>query len=168
MDMFQGKRVATYRKQAGLSQQELADAVGLSLEYIRRIELNRHPNVRRKWIDAMAKVLGVDWQAFFDDGEDRYSAESEDIQMARRIVGIVPDIKLDNPVEFMRRMSLLEEDHQELIDAIVKVVHTLEKRRRPKQLVHRKRQYVDRSEPKKQAHIVGTETGDQEPDVMRG
>ena len=56
-----GKRIAKYRKQKGLSQEELANEVGISYSYIIQIEA---PNVTKKMslevLFDIADVLGID------------------------------------------------------------------------------------------------------------
>ena len=56
-----GKNIAKYRKQKGLSQEELANEVGISYSYITQIEA---PNVIKKMslevLFDIADILGID------------------------------------------------------------------------------------------------------------
>ena len=54
-----GRLVAAHRKTRGLSQQQLADAVDMSVEMIRRLEAGR-TGTRFKGIESLAQALSVD------------------------------------------------------------------------------------------------------------
>jgi transcriptional regulator with XRE-family HTH domain len=54
-----GLRVARYRILAGLSQRELAEAVGVSRPYVTMIEAGDRAVTRRTTLDALAHALGV-------------------------------------------------------------------------------------------------------------
>lgn len=53
-----GQRAARLRKVRGLTQQQLADAVGISRVYVNNIEHDQAPNVRPLILDAIAAELG--------------------------------------------------------------------------------------------------------------
>lgn len=58
-----GQRAARLRKVRGLTQQQLADAVGISRVYLNTIEHDQAPNVRPLILDAIAAELGfASWQ----------------------------------------------------------------------------------------------------------
>lgn len=52
-----GKRVAKFRKEAGLTQEELAERIGLSTVQVGYIEMGKHLP-RAKNLRKIAKVLG--------------------------------------------------------------------------------------------------------------
>lgn len=53
------------RKKLGLSQQEVADSVGIDHSYYTKIENGLTPSV--KVAKAIARTLGINWTIFFDD-----------------------------------------------------------------------------------------------------
>lgn len=53
------------RKKLGLSQQEVADAVGIDRSYYTKIENGLTPSV--KVAKAIGKILGINWTIFFDE-----------------------------------------------------------------------------------------------------
>lgn len=53
------------RKKLGLSQQEVADAVGIDRSYYTKIENGLTPSV--KVAKAIGKILGINWTNFFDE-----------------------------------------------------------------------------------------------------
>lgn len=53
------------RKKLGLSQQEVADAVGIDRSYYTKIENGLTPSV--KVAKAISKILGINWTNFFDE-----------------------------------------------------------------------------------------------------
>ena len=56
---FDGRKLAAAREEAGLSQPELAEAVGLKSAYISHLETGKKKNPSFALVEAMAKVLGV-------------------------------------------------------------------------------------------------------------
>lgn len=73
------KLLVERRKTLGLSQQEVADAVGIDRSYYSKIENGLTPSV--KVAKAISEILGVKWILFFEDNcakntQDKYSAPS--------------------------------------------------------------------------------------------
>lgn len=56
---FVGLRVARWRDIGGMTQQQLADAVGVTREYISMIENGRRPVTKRSLLISLAQALGV-------------------------------------------------------------------------------------------------------------
>lgn len=56
---FMGLRVARWRDIGGLTQQQLADAVGVTREYISMIENGHRPVTKRSLLISLAQALGV-------------------------------------------------------------------------------------------------------------
>jgi transcriptional regulator with XRE-family HTH domain len=56
---FIGLRVARWRDIGGMTQQQLADAVGVTREYISMIENGRRPVTKRSLLISLAEALGV-------------------------------------------------------------------------------------------------------------
>ncbi len=66
-----GKRINYYRKQAHLTQEQLAEKVGLSPKHLSRLESGHH-NPYFETIIMIAKELDVPIDAFLEDIEDNY------------------------------------------------------------------------------------------------
>jgi transcriptional regulator with XRE-family HTH domain len=56
---YMGLRVARWRDIGGMTQQQLADAVGVTREYISMIENGKRPVTKRSLLTALARALGV-------------------------------------------------------------------------------------------------------------
>src|SRR4051812_17722515 len=56
---YMGLRVARWRDIGGMTQQQLADAVGVTREYISMIENGKRPVTKRSLLIALARTLGV-------------------------------------------------------------------------------------------------------------
>jgi len=56
---YMGLRVARWRDIGGMTQQQLADAVGVTREYISMIENGKRPVTKRSLLIALARALGV-------------------------------------------------------------------------------------------------------------
>jgi transcriptional regulator with XRE-family HTH domain len=59
-----GRRVADLRIAAGITQDELAGQLGVSLRYVQRVEAGRE-NLSLSSLSTLAKALAVDAAAFF-------------------------------------------------------------------------------------------------------
>lgn len=57
----------TIRKEKGLTQQQLADIVGIKRTTISNLELGTSKEPRTKNAKKIAKVLDIDWKLFFSD-----------------------------------------------------------------------------------------------------
>lgn len=58
------KNLKVFRVDAGLTQVELAEALGITARYIQQLEGKRVPNVRLDTLEQLAKVLGVKPDSF--------------------------------------------------------------------------------------------------------
>lgn len=69
MTDYIGLRVARWRDTAGLTQQQLADRIGRSREYISRLENGRRPVTDRRDLYALATALGVPVERLTGQGD---------------------------------------------------------------------------------------------------
>ena len=53
------ERIRYYRKERGLTQQQLADMLGTTQDYISDVERGKKPQVTLEWIERCAKVFGI-------------------------------------------------------------------------------------------------------------
>lgn len=72
--LFMGVRLKRLREERGLTQQALADAIGISLSYINQIENNQRPLTVAVLLKLNA-AFGVDVQIFSDEEEARLVGE---------------------------------------------------------------------------------------------
>lgn len=96
-----GERVLLERRQSGLSQQELADAAGVSRSYIKDIEIGRVTNVGVAAIDAIADALQVS-PAYLLGYTESPLDEPDDVVL-KEAAGDYIVREMPNPVE--RRLS---------------------------------------------------------------
>jgi transcriptional regulator with XRE-family HTH domain len=75
-----GLRVARWRDIGGMTQQQLADAVGVTREYISMIENGKRPVTKRSLLIALARVLGVSIADL--TGQPREPRSSEELVVA--------------------------------------------------------------------------------------
>ncbi len=61
-----GERVATLRRRRGLTQEELAERAGVSVELVRKLEQGRRRSVRLGTLHCLAHALDVQTAALFD------------------------------------------------------------------------------------------------------
>ena len=62
-----GAKVSHYRNEAGLSQKELADMIGVPQSTIARIEVGRQKQVRLEYLERIARVLNVTLHHLLED-----------------------------------------------------------------------------------------------------
>lgn len=87
------------RERAGLTRYDVADATGLSYEYIRSIETDRKGIRQRQHIAALAHALGISPDAIYaainmvpHDLADRLSSDPAAVQTVRRVLDMpTPD-----------------------------------------------------------------------------
>lgn len=73
MEETVGKRIRRLRKQAGLTQEELAQKVGLQKSAIAKYENGKVTNIKKETIEQMAEVLGVG-PSYLQWGDDAFKA----------------------------------------------------------------------------------------------
>jgi transcriptional regulator with XRE-family HTH domain len=93
-----GFRVARWRDLAGLTQQELADRVGVTREYISLIENGRRPVTKRSLLIGLADSLGVPVTDLLGEVDAPQSSDDLAIHRAAAAVRIALDDELE-PVD---------------------------------------------------------------------
>ncbi|HCU25982.1 MAG TPA: hypothetical protein DF383_13270 [Deltaproteobacteria bacterium] len=85
------KRLALLRTKAGLTQQELASRAGMSISHLNRLENDQDKNPRKKTIDTLSSVLGVDPSALLYgvSKKERGEEEFEPVYMIPLLSGAV-------------------------------------------------------------------------------
>ena len=82
-----GRRVRELRKQKGLTQEQLAEAIGRSVDTVSNIE--RGSSLTRiSTVAAIADVLGVSMSGMFESADDQLMAE-RDRSKARRLARLI-------------------------------------------------------------------------------
>ena len=64
------RRIAYFRKRRGLTQEQLADKVGMSWSYLAKIEANNSDTphaISLEYLFAISDVLGISVSRLFDD-----------------------------------------------------------------------------------------------------
>ncbi|MEI2298155.1 helix-turn-helix domain-containing protein [Ensifer sp. MJa1] len=75
IDVFVGSRVRMRRLMAGLSQEKLADGLGITFQQVQKYEKGTN-RIGASRLQAIADILGVHPSFFFQEGEDPASARS--------------------------------------------------------------------------------------------
>ena len=85
--MTTGERIKQARLAAGMTQQELADKIGVKFAAIHKYESGKVVNLKRETIDALAKALNVkpSWLMCMDDQESNLP-EREKMRSEMRIL----------------------------------------------------------------------------------
>jgi transcriptional regulator with XRE-family HTH domain len=69
-----GARIKKFRKASGLSQEQLAELVGIEQKHVSRLELGKNaPTIDR--LEKIAAALNVPMGSFFDSGNQEANAE---------------------------------------------------------------------------------------------
>ena len=68
-----GDRLKRLRRQAGLTQTELAKRSGIDREYICQIEANKPRSLTLRTAEALAKGMGIAPCCFFDDDHSEFT-----------------------------------------------------------------------------------------------
>lgn len=89
-----GDRIKTKRKKIGLTQKELAEKVGVTVQQINRLETGMSCNPRKSTLDALAKVFNCNIADFFLD---------DDVEPIRKLQfeQIVNALEIQNPGELL-------------------------------------------------------------------
>jgi len=102
-----GRRLATLRKQAGMTQRQLADAIGTAPEVISRMEHGTHgPSLDR--LDEIAQALRVEPRALLDFGGE-HDAPPRALDARDRLIGQVTEILRRRSVEQVRAVLRVAE-----------------------------------------------------------
>lgn len=96
--MKMGDKIKEKRKEAGLTQEELGEKLGVQKSAVAKWENGRVENIKRSVMLEMSKALGVDPSYWFDDGED-----AEDVDLT------------EEQAEVLARYDSLPDDKKELV-----------------------------------------------------
>ncbi|KQX16070.1 helix-turn-helix domain-containing protein [Ensifer adhaerens] len=77
IDVFVGSRVRMRRLMAGLSQEKLADGLGITFQQVQKYEKGTN-RIGASRLQAIADILGVHPSFFFQEGEDPAGARNGD------------------------------------------------------------------------------------------
>lgn len=105
-----GKRIREARLSAGMTQQELGDAIGVQKSAIAKYENGRVVNIKRDTLQKMAKVLSVKVSDFI--AEEEFSEEFGDIHK-----------RLSNDmgaVEMLKTYYSLSDENQHIISVLIR------------------------------------------------
>lgn len=114
-----GKRIRELRMDAGLTQEQLGDMVGLQKSAIAKYENGKTENMKRSVIQKMAEVLGVSpsyLMGFEDDAP--YYIQPEAAELAREIA---------NRDELRILFDATRDISKEDIDFVIRMVEGLKK-----------------------------------------
>jgi len=96
-----GSRIRTSRKAAGLTQSELAEAIGVEPESVNRIE-NGKLNPARETLQKVAAALGVKLASLLDDDSPVQVAKPSLTPARRRLLRVVDGLD-DDQIEVLVR-----------------------------------------------------------------
>lgn len=117
-----GERVILFRKDKKLSQQELADIIGVSRGYIGDIERNRsEPSSNFLTLLASKLNISVDWLL---TGEGEMYRTNQGVESDKHTVKVVQMYEALNDVQQREILSALEEKKQ--LNNLMEVVHQLQ------------------------------------------
>lgn len=108
IDSHVGRQIRKYRQSRGVTQQELARALGISYQQIQKYE-NGANRVSAGRLYIIAKALGTQIGAFFEDSalslrQDQLSVTSEDVVQAAKELSAVPDPRVRNSIRALVRL----------------------------------------------------------------
>ena len=84
MEQIFGERLRMLRKRKGMTQGDLARALGVSVQTVVRYEGLRLEEIRPARVEALARALGVDPMELTGEGEDPDASAEEEIQVLAR------------------------------------------------------------------------------------
>ncbi len=82
-DIFVGERIRTLRAAAGISQEKIADALGITFQQVQKYESGKN-RVAAGRLMIIAATLGVPIASFFPDQEKRAEDIAQFIEAQRR------------------------------------------------------------------------------------
>lgn len=98
-----GQRIKKYRKACGMSQEQLAEAIGVDQKHVSRIEVGKsYPTIDR--LEKIAQALQVPMGGFFDD-----AGQAADRQKAVRLERMVSELDADYQHIILKFSQILKE-----------------------------------------------------------
>ena len=99
--MKMGDKIKEKRKEAGLTQEELGEKLGVQKSAVAKWENGRVENIKRSVMLSMSKALGVDPAYWFDDGAEAEEDDEDDFT--------------EEQIELLARYDSLPDDKKELV-----------------------------------------------------
>lgn len=116
IDVFVGSRVRMRRLMAGLSQEKLADGLGITFQQVQKYEKGTN-RIGASRLQAIADVLGVHPSFFFQEGEEGATPRLGDVREPNEISSFVSSkegialnrafLKITDPVLRKKIISLV-------------------------------------------------------------
>ncbi|NVN38552.1 helix-turn-helix domain-containing protein [Komagataeibacter swingsii] len=100
-----GQRIQLLRKAAGLSQQQLADLLGVSRTAVGFWETGR-PNKISKHVPRLAKIFGISEEVFLN-GQSNERTEISITKDETHIINIYRSLSIDHRLQAIKRMEML-------------------------------------------------------------
>lgn len=124
-----GRSIRRYRKQAKLTQQELADLANISRTYLADVERDRY-NPSIETLKSIAKALQIDVSQLFDDTEESRQeipswATKKDVRDFKKMLEEDADLMFDG-------MPLDEEDRERIKQVLTALFWDAKKRNKRK------------------------------------
>lgn len=114
-----GARVKVLRQRYKWSQRQLNEKAALSSGYVNKLENGEIPSPQ---IDSLYKLAGAFRMRLTDILNDptlNTTLETEEVLMARKIVVVLPDLAVDDPVELVRGIAGLPPAFQGEVEEFV-------------------------------------------------
>ncbi|MFR9723397.1 helix-turn-helix domain-containing protein [Streptomyces sp. MS19] len=108
---YVGKRVKQARKLRGLTRLELAEAAGVSVSTLRKLEQEERPSARMETLHALAKALRVPTMSLVkaaEPGGPRVSAATDALWESARAALMKPPVQPDDPATVTGVTEVLE------------------------------------------------------------
>ena len=99
--MKMGDKIKEKRKEAGLTQEELGEKLGVQKSAVAKWENGRVENIKRSVMLSMSKALGVDPAYWFDDGSEAEEGDEDDFT--------------EEQIELLARYDSLPDDKKQLV-----------------------------------------------------
>lgn len=99
--MKMGDKIKEKRKEAGLTQEELGEKLGVQKSAVAKWENGRVENIKRSVMLSMSKALGVDPAYWFIDEEEPEEDDEDDFT--------------EEQIELLARYDSLPDDKKELV-----------------------------------------------------
>lgn len=101
--MKMGDKIKEKRKEAGMTQEELGEKLGVQKSAVAKWENGRVENIKRSVMLSMSKALGVDPAYWFDDGEDTEEDDDDGWDLS------------EEQIELLARYDSLQDDKKQLV-----------------------------------------------------
>lgn len=111
--MSAGKNLKTARINAGLTQEELGARIGISGQYIGKLERNEAKNPSRDVIMRLGEMLGIPWEGLLYGTDAREGVSEQEILMARALRDIPPSYQLEVQATIVRGLMAAAQEKEQ-------------------------------------------------------